>query len=107
VFPDYQNGSGALPGFYGFGGPTCKDGVKIENDTSKPAKIFIPPSSGEDPAPDPPPEYEPCDGKYCGDTFLVPAPDTPPEYEPCTGNYCGDIDEFMPIFDAPPGSRPW
>ena len=75
VFPDYQNGSGALPGFYGFGGPTCKDGVKIENDTSKPAKIFKPPSSGEDPAPDPPPEYEPCDGKYCGDTFLVPAPE--------------------------------
>ena len=74
IFPDYQNGSGGLPGRYGFGGPTCRNGVKIENDTSKPAKIFIPPSSGEDPAPGPPPEYEPCDGKYCGDT-LVPAPE--------------------------------
>ena len=74
VFPDYQNGSGGLPGRYGFGGPTCRNGVKIENDTSKPVKIFIPPSSGEDPAPGPPPEYEPCDGKYCGDT-LVPAPE--------------------------------
>jgi len=67
VFPDYQYGSGGLPGRYGFGGPTCKDGVKIENDTSNPAKIFIPPSSGKDPAPGPPPEYEPCTGKSCGD----------------------------------------